>query len=176
MNLTTRDMVKISLFASLTAVGGLLTIPLPFNLVPITLQTFFTYLSGVVLGPLLGPMSQLIYILLGCLNLPVFAGGTAGFGVLLGPTGGYLWGFIAASFVIGIMVRGKRKAWRLVLALAIGTLVIYLCGLIQLMFVARLSLTQALWTGMIVFLPGDLLKIVLASQVALKLPPKLMQF
>lgn len=175
MSLTTRDMVKVSLFASLTAAGGLLTIPLPFNLVPITLQTFFTYLSGIVLGPLLGPMSQFIYILLGCLNLPVFAGGTSGFGVLLGPTGGYLWGFMAASFVIGIMERGNRKAWRLALALAIGTLVIYLCGLIQLMLVARLSLTQALWSGMIVFLPGDLMKIVLASQVALKLPPKLMQ-
>jgi len=176
VSLTTRDMVKISLFASLTAAGGLLTIPLPFNLVPITLQTFFTYLSGIVLGPWLGPMSQLIYILLGCLNVPVFAGGTAGVGVLLGPTGGYLWGFIAASIVIGIMAKGKRKAWQLALALATGTLVIYLCGLIQLMLVARLSLAQALWTGMIVFLPGDLLKIVLASQVALKLPPKLMQF
>ncbi len=175
MYLTTRDMVKVSLFASLTAAGGLLTIPLPFNLVPITLQTFFTYLSGIVLGPLLGPLSQLIYVLLGCLNLPVFAGGTAGFGVLLGPTGGYLWGFIAASFIIGIMTRGNRKAWRLALALAIGTLVIYLCGLSQLMLVARLSPAQALWAGMIVFLPGDLLKIVLASQVALKLPPKLMQ-
>ncbi len=176
MRLTAHEMVKVSLFASLTAVGSFIYIPLPFNPVPVTLQTFFTYLSGIVLGPLLGPLSQLIYILLGCLNLPVFAGGTAGLGILFGPTGGYLWGFLAASFIIGIMTKGKSSFWRLVLAMALGTIAIYLCGLAQLIFVARLSLSQACWSGMVVFLPGDLVKIVLASNLALKLPPKLMQF
>ncbi|MDD5491515.1 MAG: biotin transporter BioY [bacterium] len=176
MRLSTHDMVKVSLFASLTAAGSFVCIPLPLNLVPITLQTFFTYLSGIVLGPLLGPLSQLIYILLGCLNLPVFAGGTAGVGILFGPTGGYLWGFLAASGIIGFMVRGKRNFWWLAMALVIGTMAIYLCGLIQLIFVARLSLVQAFWTGMVFFLPGDLMKIVLASQVALKLPQKLTHF
>jgi biotin transport system substrate-specific component len=176
MRLTTHDMVKVSLFASLTAAGSLVYIPLPFNLVPITLQTFFTYLSGIVLGPWLGPLSQLVYILLGCLNLPVFAGGTAGLGILLGPTGGYLWGFLAASCIIGMVTRGRRKIWQLILALVIGTLALYLCGLIQLVLVAHLSPSQAFWTGMAVFLPGDLVKIILASQVALKLPQKLMPF
>jgi biotin transport system substrate-specific component len=176
MRLTTHDMVKVSLFASLTAVGSFVSFPLPFNPVPITLQTFFTYLSGIMLGPLLGPLSQLIYILLGCLNLPVFAGGTAGLGVLFGPTGGYLWGFLAASSVIGYVAQGQRTFWRLALALLIGTIVIYVCGLVQLILVARLSLSQACWAGMVIFLPGDLVKIVLASNLALKLPPKLMRF
>ncbi|MDD5492529.1 MAG: biotin transporter BioY [bacterium] len=176
MRLNTHEMVKVSLFASLTAAGSLIYIPLPFNLVPITLQTFFTYLSGIILGPLLGPLSQLVYILLGCLNLPVFAGGTAGLGILFGPTGGYLWGFLAASGVIGLISRGQRNIWRFTLALVIGTLVLYMCGLAQLVLVAHLSPAQAFWTGMAVFLPGDLLKIVLASQVALKLPQKLMPF
>jgi biotin transport system substrate-specific component len=176
MRLSTHDMVKVSLFASLTAAGSLIYIPLPFNLVPITLQTFFTYLSGIVLGPLLGPLSQLIYILLGCLNLPVFAGGTAGLGILFGPTGGYLLGFLAASGIIGLITRGQKNIWRLLLALVTGTLALYTCGLIQLVFVAHLSPTQAFWTGIAVFLPGDLVKILLASQVALKLPHKLMLF
>lgn len=176
MRLNTHDMVKVSLFASLTAAGSFVCIPLPLNLVPITLQTFFTYLSGIVLGPVLGPLSQLIYILLGCLNLPVFAGGTAGLGILFGPTGGYLWGFLAASGIIGLVSRGQRNIWRLTLALVLGTLVLYICGLVQLVLVARLSPAQAFWTGMAVFLPGDLVKIILASQVALKLPQKLMPF
>jgi biotin transport system substrate-specific component len=176
MRLTTHDMVKVSLFASLTAAGAFVYVPLPFNLVPITLQTFFTYLSGIVLGPLLGPLSQLVYIMLGCLNLPVFAGGTAGLGILFGPTGGYLWGFLAASSVIGYVAQGQRTFWRLALALLIGTIVIYMCGLVQLILVARLSLSQACWAGMAVFLPGDLVKIVLATQVALKLPAKLIHF
>ena len=73
----------------------------PLYPVPLTLQTLFTYLAGAVLGPSLGALSQVIYILLGGIGLPVFAGGKAGFGTLLGPTGGYLFGFIAASFAIG---------------------------------------------------------------------------
>ncbi len=176
MLLTAHDMVKVSLFASLTAAGSFVYLPLPFNPVPITLQTFFTYLSGIILGPLLGPLSQLIYILLGCLNLPVFAGGTAGLGTLFGPTGGYLWGFLAASGIIGLMAKGQRSFWRLVLAMVSGTIAIYVFGLAQLIFVAHLSLTQACWAGMVVFLPGDLVKIVLASNIAIKLPSKLMRF
>lgn len=176
MRLTAHDMVKVSLFASLTAAGSVVYLPLPFNPVPITLQTFFTYLSGIILGPLLGPLSQLIYIILGCLNLPVFAGGMAGLGTLFGPTGGYLWGFVAASCVIGIVAKGQKSFWRLALAMVSGTIVIYVFGLAQLILIAHLSLPQACWAGMVVFLPGDLVKIVLASNIAIKLPSQLTQF
>ena len=98
------DITLSSMFAALTALGAYLIIPLPFSPVPLTLQTFFTYTSGAVLGKYRGALSQIIYIGLGCLGLPVFAGGKAGFGVLLGPTGGYLIGFVLGAFLIGFLV------------------------------------------------------------------------
>jgi biotin transport system substrate-specific component len=151
-------MVRVSLFASLTVVGGYVAIPLPWGLVPLSLQSFFTYLAGIFLGPWLGAASQIIYILLGGLNLPVFAGGGAGWAILLGPTGGYLWGFVCASLVIGL------------LSLAIGTAVIYGLGLWQFVAVTGTTWTRALWVGAIVFLPGDIIKMILAATLARKIP------
>ncbi len=168
---TTREMVRVSLFASLTAVGGLISIPLPLGLVPLSLQSLITYLAGIFLGPFLGAASQLVYILLGCLNLPVFAGGLAGYAVLLGPTGGYLWGFVLASFVIGSLVRVRRSTWWVLLALLAGTAVIYGCGLWQLRAVTGASWPRAFWLGAAVFLPGDILKMILAVYLARKIPP-----
>lgn len=169
---TTREMVRVSLFASLTAVGGFISIPLPLGLVPFSLQSFITYLSGIFLGPFLGALSQLIYILLGCLNLPVFAGGLAGYAVLLGPTGGYLWGFVLASFVIGGLVRIKKNTWWMLLSLLAGTAVIYGCGIWQLMAITGASFHRAFWLGAAVFLPGDIFKMVLAAYLARKVPPR----
>ena len=99
MQLRALDLLAVSTFSVLTATGALVFLPL--YPVPITLQTLFAYLSGAVLGPWLGAASQIIYILLGAIGLPVFAGGRAGLATLLGPTGGYLFGFVAASFAIG---------------------------------------------------------------------------
>ncbi|MFA6414125.1 MAG: biotin transporter BioY, partial [Syntrophales bacterium] len=81
-----RGMAYASMFGALTAAGAYIMIPLPP--VPITLQTFFVSLAGALLGGYLGAMSQVVYVLLGVIGLPVFAGGKAGAGVLLGPTGG----------------------------------------------------------------------------------------
>ncbi len=170
MKLSTRDMVRISLFASLTVIGGYITVPLPLGLVPLSLQTFFTYLSGVFLGPWLGAASQLIYLLLGCLNLPVFAGGAAGWAVLLGPTGGYLWAFVPASLVIGLMTRGRKQAWWLVLSLLAGTVIIYGLGLLQFTAVTGISWTRALWVGAAIFLPGDIIKIITVVLLTRKIP------
>ncbi|TET40117.1 MAG: biotin transporter BioY, partial [Elusimicrobia bacterium] len=85
MLLKTKGMILCALFAALTAVGGLIAVPLPFTPVPITLQTFFTFLAGAILGKYLGALSQIIYLLLGVIGLPVFAKGSSGIGVLLGP-------------------------------------------------------------------------------------------
>jgi len=91
-----------SLFAVLTALGAYIIIPLPFTPVPITMQTFFVYLAAAILGSRLGTLSMVIYLCLGVAGLPVFHGGLAGFGVLGGPTGGYIFGFILGSYVIGM--------------------------------------------------------------------------
>ena len=85
----TKSMILVALFAAITSVLALLpAIPLPFSPVPITFQVIGIFLAGAILGPRLGFLSQLVYLLLGSIGLPVFAGGSAGFSVILGPTGG----------------------------------------------------------------------------------------
>jgi len=164
-----RGMVNASLFGALTAVGAYIIIPLPP--VPITLQTLFLGLAGTLLGARLGALSQVVYLFLGILGLPVFAGGKAGIGVLFGPTGGYLIGFVAAAFVIGKLAALKERPGfaLLCLSLVAGTSVVYALGILQLSLVARLTPLKALTVGVLPFLPGDLLKIVLTAWIAIKL-------
>lgn len=164
-----RGMVYASMFAALTAVGAYIAIPL--QPVPITLQTLFTNLAGALLGGYLGALSQLVYVVLGVMGLPVFAGGKAGLGVLLGPTGGYLVGFIAGTYFMGRMIERREQAgfgW-ILLALGVGHVVIYGLGALQLSVVAHLSAAKALAVGVLPFLPGDILKILVAAFLTPKL-------
>jgi len=102
-----RQMTLTSLFAALTAVGGFISIPL--YPVPLTLQTLFTLLAAMILGSVMGASSQIIYVLLGVIGLPVFAGFKAGIGILFGPTGGFLLGFIISAYIIGKIVELKKE-------------------------------------------------------------------
>jgi len=160
-------MILCALFAALTGVGGLIAIPLPFTPVPITLQTFFTFLAGAILGKYLGALSQLIYLLLGVVGLPVFAKGSSGIGVLLGPTGGYLIGFIPAAFLVGYLLERREKpSFGLIfLAMVVGVVAIYLPGVGWLMWVARMNLVKALLLGVLPFMPGDAVKIVVGALI-----------
>jgi len=162
-------MIYAAMFGAVTAVGAFIIIPIPP--VPITLQTLFTALSGALLGGRLGALSQVIYVLLGIIGLPVFAGGKAGLGVLFGPTGGYLIGFIVGSYLIGKIIEIKKDAGIFLIAMAmiIGFLVLYAIGILQLSVVAKLSFVKALSVGMIPFLIGDAVKIAVATFVTLKL-------
>jgi biotin transport system substrate-specific component len=164
-----RGMVFAALFGAVTALGAYLIIPL--QPVPITMQTLFVSLSGAPLGGYLGALSQVIYLLLGTIGLPVFAGGTAGPGVLLGPSGGYLFGSVACALVIGLLINLKQKpgfVWIFLSVLA-GNIVLYIFGLAQLSMVAKLGLVKTFLAGALPFLPGDLLKIIAVSLIALKL-------
>ncbi|MGD0153468.1 MAG: biotin transporter BioY [Thermacetogeniaceae bacterium] len=168
-----RGMVFASLFGAVTALGAYISIPL--QPVPITMQTLFVGLSGALLGGLFGAISQVVYVLLGVIGLPVFAGGTAGPGILLGPSGGYLFGFIAGAFVVGKLLEIKKDPgliW-IIFSLVAGTIVIYGFGLLQLSLVARLSLLKALLVGAAPFWPGDLLKTIAAALIILKVRHKI---
>jgi biotin transport system substrate-specific component len=168
-----RGMVYASLFGALTAVGAYIIIPLPP--VPVTLQTLFLGLAGLLLGGRLAALSQVVYLLLGIIGLPVFAGGKAGLGVLLGPTGGYLIGFVAAAFVIGKLAALRARpgfAW-LCLCLTAGAAIVYLLGVLQLSLVARLAPLKALMVGVLPFLVGDVVKIILAALIALRIRDRL---
>jgi biotin transport system substrate-specific component len=171
--LSTRNMIYASLFGALTAIGALIAIPL--QPVPVTLQMLFLLLAGSLLGRKLGALSQFIYLLLGVIGLPVFSGGKAGFGVLLGPTGGYLIGFVAGAFVTGWIVEARQKpglVW-VVFAMLAGAATVYGLGVLQLILVGKVSIEKALTVGVLPFLPGDALKIAAGSVITMKVKDKI---
>jgi len=158
----------------LTALGASIRIPLPFTPVPITLQTFFVLLSGGLLGRRLGPLSQGGYIFLGSLGVPFFAGG-GGHLHILGPTGGYLIGFVIASWAVGrLMDSGEELSfWKVLLAMACGSAVIYLVGSFHLALLAGVTAKQALFMGVLPFVPGDVAKMLAASLICWKFSARL---
>jgi len=166
-----RQMTLISLFATLTAVGAFISIPL--YPVPLTLQTLFTLLAAMVLGSVMGALSQIIYVLLGVIGLPVFAGFKAGIGILFGPTGGFLLGFIISAYVIGkiIELKNEKNIFYYLFAGIMGTIILYIVGITQLSLVTGIGIKKAITVGMLPFLPGDILKIIAASFIASKLKP-----
>lgn len=166
--LTLKGMSYASMFGALTAVGAYISIPLPP--VPITMQTFFVALSGLLLGRTLGAMSQIVYLCLGIIGLPVFAGGKAGMGVLIGPTGGYLIGFVCGAYVIGYFasLREEPNLIWLVFSTVTGLIFVYGLGLFQLMVVAHLSFLKAVAVGLVPMIPGETIKILLATLIAKK--------
>ena len=167
-----RRMVHAALMAALTAVGALVAIPVPGIPVPIVLQTFFVFLSGLLLGKNWAVASVAVYLLAGACGLPVFAGGTGGIGRLAGPTGGFLLGFLGAAFVIGRVAGGGRKptAFRDVLAMVCGTVIIYALGVAWLCVQTGSAPIPTL-VAMLPFVAGDALKIAAAVPVARTLRP-----
>ncbi len=163
-----RQMTLISLFAALTAMGAFISIPL--YPVPLTLQTLFTLLAAMTLGSVMATSSQIIYVMLGVIGLPVFAGFKAGIGILFGPTGGFLFGFIISACVIGKIIEAKKEKniFYYLLAGLIGTIIIYTIGVTQLSLVTGIGIKRALLIGALPFLPGDILKIIAASFIARK--------
>ena len=167
-------MAYASMFGALTALGAYLMIPLPP--VPVTMQTLFVILAGTLLGGYLGALSQVVYILLGVIGLPVFSGGKAGFGVLIGPTGGYLIGFVVGALVIGKLTSLKRDPGLLWLmgSMLAGVAIIYTLGIAQLMLVAKLDFIKAISVGLLPPLPGDIIKIVVAAFICRKIRARIL--
>lgn len=168
----------VALFAALTAVGAFLKIPM--LLAPFTLQTLFSMLAGMLLGPWLGALSQILYIAIGLIGIPVFAGNVpAGPGYILQPTFGYLIGMIAGAFVCGLIVKKAKKLtfFKVILAALSCTFIVYAIGLPYLFLMknfylqAKISYEAAAVYGFLVFIPGDLLKCVIATFATVKLRP-----
>jgi biotin transport system substrate-specific component len=155
------------IFGALIAVGGLVSIP--FFPVPLTLQTFFVYLA-VLKMKRHAYISQLIYLGIGVVGLPVFARGMGGYAVLLGPTGGFLLGFLLGAFVSGHLLERvqKRRYGGLVAIVLCGT-VLFFVGWVWLSYWLGGSLEAAAWTGVIPFLPGDVVKMAMAVALGKKL-------
>lgn len=154
------------IFALLTGVGGLITIPLPHTPVPITLQTLFVVLAGVTLGPRLGLLSMLFYLLLGSVGYHVFAGGQWGLTTVAGATGGYLIGFVLAQPLIGGISRGATaRRTHLLAAVLAGHAVIFTCGVTWLAWWLAVGPIEAVALGVVPFVPGCGLKTLVAVSV-----------
>jgi len=140
-------------------------ISLPFTPVPITGQTFAVLIVGAGLGSRRGAASLLLYILMGLIGLPFFAGGASGLAYFLGPTGGYLAGFFAAACLVGLLAaRGlDRRIPTALLAFLAGEVVIYLFGVTWLS--VFLGIPHAITAGLLPFLPGDVIKLAAAGLV-----------
>lgn len=172
-NYQLRMSVYASLLAALMAVGAYLAIPI--GPVPVVLQNMFVFLAPLLLGRRWGLASVCVYLLAGACGLPVFAGGMGGIGRFIGPTGGFLLGYLPAVFLIGVLVSGRRPLfWRDVIAMILGSVLLYACGLSWLKFVLGISWGKTLAVGMFPFLIGDAFKIVAAAALAKSLRPVLM--
>ncbi|MDD3414107.1 MAG: biotin transporter BioY [Lachnospiraceae bacterium] len=155
------NLTLIGLMAAVTCVLGPLSIPI--GPVPITFTNLAIYLTVILLGWKKGTISYIIYLLIGLVGIPVFSGFTGGPGKLFGPTGGYLIGFAFMALISGIFVdKFKGKIGFYVVGMVLGIAVTYLFGTAWLAYQASMSFTAALGAGVIPFIPGDLVKIVIA--------------
>lgn len=156
----TANIVFCGLCAALTAILSQLVIPV--GTVPISFATLGVMLSAGMLGKKWGTMSQVIYLLLGTMGLPVFHGMQGGIGIVLGPTGGFLVGYVLFAWIGGMMLRTRRS---FVVSMACGTAACYLTGSIWFWILTKASVIAVLCSCVLPFLPGDILKIFLAAQV-----------
>ena len=151
----TRNLILCALFAALTAV--LSQIAIPIQPVPVNLATFSVFVAGGVLGAKRGAISQAVYVLLGAVGLPVFSSFSGGMGILFGPTGGYIVGYVAAAWLVGLLsARCHGKAYWFALSMAGGLALCYLLGTAWYMVVSLLLCV-------VPFLPGDAAKIAVAA-------------
>lgn len=163
--MSTLDLTYVSIFVALMAICSWISIP---TAVPFTLQTFAVFMAVGLLGGKLGTLAVIVYILLGSIGIPVFAGFTGGIGVLFGSTGGYIFGFIltALSYWLITKIFGK-KTWVIVIAMIIGLVICYAFGTVWFMFLyaktsGPVSLATTLGWCVIPFIIPDVIKIALA--------------
>ena len=160
-----QNLTLTALMAAILCVMGPIVIPI--GMVPMSFANMAIYLAVILLDKKKAIISVAIYLLIGLVGLPVFAGFSAGAGKLFGPTGGYLIGYLVLSFLAGsflenVKYQGKMKIWYQVLALSIGTLGLYCVGTIWLMYQSKLNLITALSMGVFPFIVFDIVKIVFA--------------
>jgi biotin transport system substrate-specific component len=168
-----RRILAVIAFAVMTALAAFAEVRQPGTQVPLTLQTLFVSLSGVLLGPTLGASAMMAYVMAGAAGLPVFAGGAFGLPYLLGPTGGYLLAFAPAAYVTGVLAdRVEPHGWigtlRLGSAIFLGTLVVFAGGVAQLTALTG-DPGMAVRLGVLPFLVGDVVKVLLAVLIARRL-------
>lgn len=167
----TKTITTSALFVAVIAICSWISIPIPGTMVPINLGTFGVIMTGYVLGKKNGVISVLIFLLLGAIGLPVFHGFTGGLGILTGPTGGFLIGYIALAFCSGIAndLNAKssiNKQVSYILCVLLGEIILYSAGVMYFMTLTKASLATALLACVLPFLIGDGVKMFFAYVVS----------
>jgi biotin transport system substrate-specific component len=166
----TKMMILCALFAALTAVCSMISIPLPFTPVPINLATLSVFLAGGLLGSRYGFLSQLVYIILGAVGLPVFHNFSGGLGIITGPTGGYIIGYAAAAWLIGFLAdKAGREFYKNIIGMTAGLAVCYGLGTFWFMVLTSTGFAAALMMCVVPFLIGDAVKIAAGAILVKKL-------
>lgn len=172
----TTKLILCAVFAAITGVCSGIILPLPFTPVPITLATLAVMLAGALLGSRYGTLSMVVYLLMGAFGAPVFSGYMGGLMKLIGPTGGYLLGYVSTVFLTGLIIEKfnkKNKVYIHAAAMAIGLSSCYLLGTAWFMFSTHTALWTALVSCVLPFLLGDAVKITVGALLATKLRPVL---
>ncbi len=158
----TRQLTLVGVMAAVTCILGPLS--LPIGIIPISLTNLVIYFAVYVLGRKRATLSYIVYLFIGLIGLPVFSGFSGGFTKLFGPTGGYLIGFIFMAFISGIFIDNfSNKIYICFLGMILGTIATYIFGTAWLAYQAHLTFNAALAVGVLPFIPGDLVKMVIAS-------------
>ena len=165
-----KNLARAALFAALTAAFAYVSFPNPLSPAPITLQVLGVFLAGIMLGPAWGALAMVLYLLAGAVGVPVFAGGSAGVGVLVGTTAGYLWSYPVTAALIGVLVHGgvsltdpsDASTVRLVVAMVLGVAVIYGLGVLGITLVSNVGFVAAFLAGAAAFVPAEAFKIAAA--------------
>lgn len=162
-----KDISLIFIFSLVIALCAQIAIPLPFTAVPLTLQTLGVLLTGAALGSRKGSIALVFYLLYGALGAPVFAAGSGGLIKLTGFTAGYLLAFPVAAFVTGwLCEKGYDRSFKTsIISMIPGSLVIYLFGVLWLAFLTQQNIITAINQGMMPFITGDIIKILLAGML-----------
>ena len=166
-----KAMVFTALFAALSAACAFIAIPLPGTPIPIVIQNMMVVLSGMLLGPVLGTASTVLFIVAGLLGLPVLSGGTGGIAKLMGPTGGFIIGYAISSLTSGLILgrprQGRSKSiFAIITAALCGFLVMYIPGVIHFMRTMDKTFSQTMALCVLPYLPGDAVKLVICVILA----------
>lgn len=161
--MSTNKIAIVGLMTSITCILGPISIAIPISPVPISLGLFGILLTTILLGAKLGTISCFLYILLGAVGLPVFSGFTSGIGVLLGPTGGYLIGYLFVALLSEFFIHGQKHLVLLrTLGIILGLMLCYFLGSIWLAGYMDISLSNALLIGVLPYIPADIFKLAVA--------------
>ena len=171
MNKRVKSLIECGIFAALISILSLISVPLPF-MVPITLQSFIIPLAGFYLGYKKGLISFLVYLSIGLLGIPVFSSFQGGFHVILGPTGGFLLGFIPYIVLSGLGSRWENKVKGFLMGF-IGLIICHVCGIAQYSLYTSQSFLSAFLTSSLPFILKDLIFLYLALIISTKIKERL---